>query len=93
MCGRILCDCTYKGKNLWGKVQIVTNRFADFKVQIVTNGLEDLKVKTVPVPGLTTGCGQWQFVTNGLYDFSIQYVTNGLYDFTIQNDNNFAGIP
>jgi hypothetical protein len=59
----------------------------------VTNGLEDLKVKTVPVPGLTTGCGQWQFVTNGLYDFTIQYVTNGLYDFTIQYDNNLPGLP
>ena len=57
------------------------------------NNLEDLKVQNVAVPGLTTKCGQWQIVTNGLYDFTIQYVTNGLYDFTIQYDNLNPGIP
>ncbi len=93
MCGHILCDCTFKGKKLFGKVQVLTNGLADFRGQIVTNGLEDLQVQNVPVPGLTTTCGQWQTVTNGLYDFSVQFVTNGLYDFTIQYDNFLPGIP
>ena len=47
MCGRVRCDCTLKGKNLWGKVQFVdATGFPDFKVQMVTS-LADLKVQEV----------------------------------------------
>ncbi len=34
-------DCTFKGKKLYGKVQIVSS-FADFKIEIV-NSFPDIK--------------------------------------------------
>lgn len=91
MCGRIRCDCTFMGKNLWGKVRIVQPPTpATFKIEVVTNFLTDLKVKKVPAPGLTTRCGEWQEVT-ALEDFSVQ-VVQSLGDFRIQYVDSLPGV-
>ena len=56
--GKIGSSCTYKGKKLYGKIQVV-NAFPDIKVQ---------KVNVVP-----DKCGKWQFV-NAFPDTKVQFV-------------------
>ena len=92
MCGHVKCDCTFKGKKLWGKVKYVTDYPYDFTVGVVTNYLTDLYVQDVPVPGLVTRCGQWQSEDN-LPAFRVMKVTNGLEDFKIQYVDSLPGLP
>jgi hypothetical protein len=61
--------CTYKGKKLYGKVQVV-DFLPDLKVQVV-DFLPDLKVQVVDF--LPSSCGKWQFV-DFLPDLKIQFV-------------------
>jgi hypothetical protein len=67
MCGRINCDCTFKGKNLWGDVEIVT-AFPDFKIKV--SNFPDLNVKETTFP---QSCGEWHTVT-AFGDFKVQIV-------------------
>ena len=83
---RISNDCTFNGKSLYGKVQVV-NSFPDFKVKIV-DSFEDLKVKNVT--SFPNSCGRWQF-TNSFPDFKIQFVTS-FEDFSIKYVDSFEGI-
>ena len=53
-------SCTFKGKKLYGKIQVVTS-FPDVKVQVVTSFPDQ--------------CGKWQVVTS-FPDTKIQYVTS-----------------
>ena len=86
MCGRVLCDCTLDGKNLWGKVQQVDAiGFPDFKVKVVTLGA-DLRVQQLSAIGIPNSCGKWQMVDSlGFPNFKVQIVTLGE-DFSIQYD-------
>src|SRR6185369_99809 len=66
MCGRITCDCTYQGRNLWGNVTYVANSFDihDFDVELTTNQSDsDLKVQEIATTGIANMCGQWKIVT------------------------------
>ena len=83
---RVSSNCTFKGKPLYGKVQIV-NSFPDFKVKRV-NSFEDIKVKQVT--SFPTTCGKWQFV-NSFPDFKVQFV-DSFEDFSIRYVNSFEGI-
>jgi hypothetical protein len=83
-CGRIQCDCTYKGINLWGNVQYVTN-FPDFKIK--TSYFPDLNVEETNFP---LKCGQWHTVT-AFPDFTVQIV-DMFEDFDIAYSY-FPGIP
>ncbi|MGK7929747.1 MAG: hypothetical protein AB4290_31645 [Spirulina sp.] len=78
--------CTYNGKKLYGKVQIVEN-FPDFKVEVVTS-FPDLRVKTVT--SFPDDCGEWQFVEH-FPDFKIQLVEH-FPDFKIQFVEHFPGV-
>ena len=92
MCGRVLCDCSLKGKNLWGKVQQVDAiGFPDFKVKVVTVGA-DLRVQQLGSTGFPNSCGKWQMVDSlGFPTFKVQIVTLGE-DFAIQYDNLLPGL-
>ena len=79
-------SCTYRGKKLQGKVQIVKN-FADFKVQVV-NHFSDIKVQRVS--NFANSCGKWQ-VVNNFADFKIQIVDH-FADFKVQYVNHFPGV-
>ena len=79
-------DCTYKGKRLYGKVQVVSS-FPDIKVQVVSS-FPDLKVQVVN--SFPDSCGKWQFV-NSFPDFKIQYV-NSFPDIKIMMVNSFPGM-
>jgi hypothetical protein len=85
--GAVPKSCVFKGKKLWGKVQIV-NSFPDFKVEKVTS-FPDLKVQEVS--SFPDKCGKWQFVTS-FPDFKIQYVKS-FPDFKIQKVQSFPGVP
>ncbi len=61
--------CTFKGKKLFGKVQVV-DFLPDLKVQVV-DFMPDLNVQIVDY--LPTTCGKWQFV-DFLPDLKIQFV-------------------
>lgn len=80
-------NCTFGGKALHGKVQIV-NSFPDIKVQEVQS-FPDLKVQRVK--SFPDACGQWQFVTS-FPDFTIQYVQS-FPDLKIQFVESFPGEP
>lgn len=84
--GTVGSDCTFKGKRLYGKVQVVTN-FPDIKVQVVSS-FPDLKVQAVKL--FPDKCGEWQFV-NSFPDFKIQYV-NAFPDIKIMMVNTFPGV-
>jgi len=84
--GKVSSSCTFKGKKLYGKVQVV-NSFPDFKVQVVSS-FPDLKVKKVS--SFPDDCGEWQFV-NSFPDFKVQFVTS-FPDFKIQYVSSFPGI-
>ena len=64
-------DCSFNGKKLYGKVQVVTS-FPDIKVQIV-DAFPDIKVKMVDA--FPDACGKWQLV-DAFPDFNIQFVTS-----------------
>ena len=80
-------DCTYKGKKLYGKVQVV-DAFPDFRVSPVSV-FPDLKVQRVDA--FANSCGRWQFV-DAFPDFRVQFV-DGIADFSIQYVDTFPGIP
>jgi hypothetical protein len=85
-CGRIKCDCTFKGRKLWGKIQYVQPPVVpDVKVKVTT--FPDLRVDEVTI---ATKCGQWQIVTS-LPDLKVQKV-DFIEDFQIQYSP-FPGIP
>ncbi len=84
-CGRIKCDCTFNGKQLFGKVQFVTS-FPDFKVR--ESSFPDLKVQKVTA--FPSSCGKWQEVTS-FPDFKVQIVT-AFEDFSIEYSS-FPGLP
>jgi hypothetical protein len=79
--------CTYQGKKLYGKVQIVDS-FPMLKVKVV-NSFPDLKVKQVN--SFPDKCGLWQFV-DSFPDLKIQFV-DSFPDLKIQFVNSFPGIP
>jgi hypothetical protein len=83
---QISSDCTFHGKKMYGKVQVVTS-FPDIKVQVVSS-FADLKVQTVN--SFPDSCGKWQFV-NSFPDFKIQYV-NSFPDIKIMMVNSFPGV-
>jgi len=78
-------SCSFKGKRLWGKVQVV-NSFPDIKVQIVSS-FPDVKVQKVT--SFPDSCGKWQFVTS-FPDIKIQFVTS-FPDVKIQYVTSFPG--
>lgn len=79
-------DCTFNGKKLYGKVQVVSS-FPDIKVQVVSS-FPDVKVQVVN--SFPDSCGKWQFV-NSFPDFKIQYV-NSFPDIKIMMVNSFPGV-
>lgn len=79
--------CTFKGKKLYGKIQVVTS-FPDVKVQEVTS-FPDLKVEKVN--SFPDKCGKWQMVTS-FPDTKVQYVTS-FPDVKVQSVTSFPGIP
>ncbi len=62
--------CTFNGKKLYGKIQIVT-AFPDVKVQQVT-AFPDVKVQKVQA--FPDACGKWQLV-DAFPDTKVQFVT------------------
>lgn len=80
-------DCTFKGKKLYGKVQVV-DAFPDFRVRVVS-AFPDLKVQRstlLPVPAVAG---------NGWTPFPISKSSssNAFSDFDIQYVDAFPGIP
>jgi hypothetical protein len=84
--GAVSSSCTFKGKRLYGKVQVVTS-FPDIKVQVVSS-FPDLKVQKVT--SFPDSCGKWQFVTS-FPDFKVQFVTS-FPDVKIQYVTSFPGV-
>lgn len=84
--GNVGSDCSFNGKKLYGKVQVVDS-FPDIKVQIVTS-FPDVKVQQVT--SFPDSCGKWQFVTS-FPDIKIQYVTS-FPDIKIQMVTSFPGV-
>lgn len=78
--------CTFKGKKLYGKIQIVQS-FPDVKVQEVTS-FPDLKVETVTA--FPDKCGKWQMV-NAFPDTKVQIVTS-FPDVKVQYVTSFPGL-
>ncbi|MDL2259984.1 hypothetical protein LJB99_03820 [Deltaproteobacteria bacterium OttesenSCG-928-K17] len=83
--GKIGPGCTFNGKRLYGKVQVVGS-LGDIKVRQVSS-MPDLRVQKVS--SMATDCGQWEFV-NVLSDFTVEFV-DVLEDFSIQFVDNFPG--
>lgn len=80
-------DCTFKGRKLWGKIEVVTSS-PDIKIQVV-NSFPDLKVMNVN--SFPDSCGKWQMVTSWP-DLKIQFVTS-FPDIKIMYVNSFPGVP
>jgi hypothetical protein len=78
--------CTFKGKKLYGKIQIVQS-FPDIKVQEVT-AFPDLKVEKVTA--FPDKCGKWQLV-NAFPDTKVQIVT-AFPDVRVQYVTSFPGL-
>lgn len=78
-------SCTFNGKKLYGKIQIVTS-FPDVKVQEVSS-FPDVKVQKVS--SFPDSCGKWQFVTS-FPDTKVQFVSS-FPDVKIQYVNSFPG--
>lgn len=83
---KISSDCSYKGKKLYGKIQVV-EQFPDLKIKVVKN-FPDLKVKVVT--HFPDQCGQWQYVDH-FPDLKIQFVEN-FEDLKVEMVENFPGI-
>lgn len=79
-------SCTFNGKKLYGKIQIVTS-FADVKVQEVSS-FPDLKVQKVS--SFPDKCGKWQIVTS-FPDTKVQFVSS-FPDVKIQYVSSFPGM-
>ena len=79
--------CTFKGKKLYGKIQVVT-AFPDVEVQEVT-AFADVKVQKVTA--FPDSCGKWQMVT-AFPDTKVQFVT-AFPDVKIQYVTAFPGVP
>lgn len=79
-------NCTFKGKPLYGKVQIV-DVFPDITVQVV-DVFPDLKVQKVDV--FPDACGKWQKV-DVFPDFTIKFV-DVFPDVKVQYVDVFPGI-
>jgi hypothetical protein len=87
MAGEIGPDCTLKGLELWGDVEIVES-FPDLKVQVVES-FPDLNVEIVE--SFADKCGKWRFVTS-FPKLKIQYV-DSFPDLKIRFVTSFPGIP
>ena len=85
--GKLDSQCSFEGKKLWGKVQIVKS-FPDIKVQVVKS-FPDLKVKKVK--SFPDSCGKWQFVSS-FPDIKVQIV-NSFPDVKIEYVSSFPGVP
>ncbi|XDD50716.1 hypothetical protein AB3N59_02630 [Leptospira sp. WS92.C1] len=83
--GNVQSGCTFNGKKLFGKIQIVTS-FPDVKVQEVTS-FPDLKVQKVS--SFADSCGKWEIV-NSFPDTKVQFVTS-FPDIKIQYVTSFPG--
>jgi hypothetical protein len=79
--------CTFNGKKLYGKIQIVTS-FPDVKVQEVT-AFPDVKVEKVNA--FPDKCGKWQIVT-AFPDTKVQIVKS-FPDVKVQYVTAFPGVP
>jgi hypothetical protein len=86
LAGNVGSDCTFNGKKLFGKIQIVTS-FPDIKVQVVTS-FPDLKVQKVT--SFPDSCGKWQ-MTDSFPDIKIQIV-DSFPDIKIQYVDSFPGV-
>jgi hypothetical protein len=82
---RGLSGCTFNGKNLYGRVQIV-DFFPDVTVS-VASFFPDLRVQRVDM--FANSCGRWQFV-DMFPDFTIKFV-DFFPDITIQFVDMFPG--
>lgn len=80
-------SCTFKGKKLYGKIQVVES-FPDVKVQVVTS-FPDLKVERVN--SFPDKCGKWQMVTS-FPDTKVQFVKS-FPDVKVQYVTSFPGVP
>ena len=80
-------SCSFKGKKLYGKIQIVTS-FPDVKVQEVSS-FPDLKVQKVSA--FPSSCGKWQIVTS-FPDTKVQMVSS-FPDVKVQFVTSFPGVP
>lgn len=80
-------NCTYKGKKLYGRVQIVEN-FPDIKVKIVSD-FPNLQVKQVTA--FASRCGEWQIVES-FPDIRVQIV-DAFPDIQIRFVDAFPGLP
>jgi len=83
-CGRIECDCTFKGIPLFGRVQYVTS-FPDITVR--ETPFPDLRVRE---GSFADNCGEWEIVESSP-DFRVQIV-KAFEDFGIEYSS-FPGIP
>jgi len=79
--------CSFRGKRLYGKIQIVSEH-ADVTVQEV-GSFPDLKMKQVPA--YPDRCGLWQLVETG-GDTKIQFVS-AFPDVRIQRVAAYPGLP
>lgn len=79
--------CTFGGKKLYGKIQVVTS-FPDVKIQVVS-AFPELKVEKVE--SFPTKCGQWQLVKS-FPDTKIQFV-NSFPDVKVEFVSSFPGLP
>jgi len=79
--------CTFRGKELFGKAQIVEN-YADLKVEVV-NFDADLMVDTTE--SYPSKCGEWKFVKD-YPDFKVQFVSFGG-DIKVRYVNYSPGVP
>ena len=80
-------DCTFKGMQLFGKVQFVES-FPDLTVQVVES-FPDLKVKIVE--SFADDCGEWQIV-DSFPDIKVKIVES-FAEFKIKFVESFPGIP
>lgn len=84
--GAVDKSCTFKGKKMYGKIQVVT-AFPDIKVQEVT-AFPDLKVQKVNA--FPDSCGKWQMV-DAFPDVKVQFV-DAFPDVKIQYVTAFPGV-
>ena len=85
--GEVAADCTLKGLELWGDVEIVES-FPDLKVQIVES-FPDLRVEVVE--SFPDKCGKWKFVTS-FPKLKIEYV-DSFPDLKVKFVTSFPGVP
>ena len=86
-CGNILCDCTFDGIPLWGKVEVV-EAFGDIQVEEVS-AFADLDVEQVDA--FANECGEWEMV-DAFGDFTIEIV-DSFGDIEVRYVDAFPGIP